>query len=610
MLVYEYIPNGTLMDSLSGKSGIRLDWMGRLKATLGAARGLVYLHEHANPSIIHRDIKSNNILLDESFNAKVADFGLSKSELDSGRNSVTTQVKGTLGYLDPEYYMSQQLTKKSDVYSFGVVMLELITARRPIERGKHIVGEVRKAMDKTKDLYNLHEIIDPFIGLGKSLKGLEEFVNLAMRCVEESGDKRPTMDEVVKEIEKIMQLAGMNLSADSEPSSANYVEVSKGSSHHPYNSDAFSYSSLGQPRSAPLLLNYQPLIGNFLEGPTVPRAQEVRVEPTTLYVAHPATLATPPENLDLIPTGEVSEMAPPIDPYELMGKKSKGKGKAKQGAQAKKQRRAIYEVIALEQEPQSADSESAAREELAQPPPIVENDKPEVVSEPPPRAKRARTEGEPSYLSSPSSSDDVWALELMVGQRPITIRDIVLDTSNVEHSAKVAHALAAATCLPGDFQAWTICPQAEYSAISPAGLSWAFELTKCLKEKEAEHVKAIAVVMENATANYTSLEQEHQKAIHNMKEAEEQARTEAEQKAKMAAEVAELQEKVKLQGVFNRGFRDGWKLALKRANVPSFSEMYLRDNTPLPYPEASLKETDDEGEDEEEDDETEEAGTE
>jgi serine/threonine protein kinase len=80
----------------AGKSGIRLDWMGRLKATLGAARGLVYLHEHANPSIIHRDIKSNNILLDESFNAKVADFGLSKSELDSGRNSVTTQVKGTL----------------------------------------------------------------------------------------------------------------------------------------------------------------------------------------------------------------------------------------------------------------------------------------------------------------------------------------------------------------------------------------------------------------------------------------------------------------------------------------------------------------------------------
>uniref|UniRef100_A0A2N9H8V4 non-specific serine/threonine protein kinase n=1 Tax=Fagus sylvatica TaxID=28930 RepID=A0A2N9H8V4_FAGSY len=227
MLVYEYIPNGTLMDSLSGKSGIRLDWMGRLKATLGAARGLVYLHEHANPSIIHRDIKSNNILLDESFNAKVADFGLSKSELDSERNSVTTEVKGTLGYLDPEYYMTQQLTKKSDVYSFGVVMLELITARRPIERGKYIVGEVRKAMDKTKDLDNLHEIIDPFIGLGKSLKGLEEFVDLAMRCVEESGDKRPTMDEVVKEIEKIMQLAGMNLSADSEPSPANYVEVSK-----------------------------------------------------------------------------------------------------------------------------------------------------------------------------------------------------------------------------------------------------------------------------------------------------------------------------------------------------------------------------------------------
>ncbi|XP_050264962.1 leucine-rich repeat receptor protein kinase HPCA1-like isoform X2 [Quercus robur] len=242
MLVYEYIPNGTLMGSVSGKSGIRLDWMGRLKVTLGAARGLVYLHEHANPPIIHRDIKSNNILLDESFNAKVADFGLSKSEFDSERNSVTTQVKGTLGYLDPEYYMTQQLTKKSDVYSFGVVMLELITARKPIQRGKYIVVEVRNAINKSKDLYNLHEILDPFIGLGKNLEGLEEFVDLAMRCVADSGDRRPTMDEVVKEIENIMKLSGMNPSADSEPTTANYYEASRSSSHHSSSNDVFGYS--------------------------------------------------------------------------------------------------------------------------------------------------------------------------------------------------------------------------------------------------------------------------------------------------------------------------------------------------------------------------------
>ncbi|KAK4558815.1 hypothetical protein RGQ29_008180 [Quercus rubra] len=241
MLVYEYIPNGTLMGSVLGKSGIRLDWMGRLKVALGAARGLVYLHEHANPPIIHRDIKSNNILLDECFNAKVADFGLSKSEFDGERNSVTTQVKGTLGYLDPEYYMTQQLTKKSDVYSFGVVMLELITARKPIQQGKYIVIEVRKAIDKSKDLYNLHEILDPFIGIGKNLEGLEEFVDLAMRCVADSRDKRPSMDEVVKEIENIMKLFGMNLSADSEPTTTNYCEASKSSSHHPSSNDVFGY---------------------------------------------------------------------------------------------------------------------------------------------------------------------------------------------------------------------------------------------------------------------------------------------------------------------------------------------------------------------------------
>ena len=131
------------------------------------------------------------------------------------------------GYLDPEYYMTQQVTKKSDVYSFVVVMLELRTARKPIQQGKYIVVEVRNAMDKTEDLYNLHNILDPFIGMGKNLEGLEEFVNLAMRCVADSEDKRPTMDEVVKEIENIMKLSGKNLSADSESTTTNLYEANK-----------------------------------------------------------------------------------------------------------------------------------------------------------------------------------------------------------------------------------------------------------------------------------------------------------------------------------------------------------------------------------------------
>ncbi|KAM3714949.1 hypothetical protein ACJW31_01G372100 [Castanea mollissima] len=242
MLVYEYVPNGSLKDNLSGKSGFRLDWMRRLKIALGAARGLAYLHELANPPIIHRDIKSTNILLDEHLNAKVSDFGLSKPMGEGEKGHVSTQVKGTMGYMDPEYYMTQQLTEKSDIYSFGVVMLELITARMPIERGKYIVRVVQTAIDRTKDLYNLQEILDPIISLQTSLKGLEKFVDLAMRCVEELGGNRPTMGDVVKEIENVMHMVGLNPNAESASTSASYEDVSKGNSGHPYNNEDFKYS--------------------------------------------------------------------------------------------------------------------------------------------------------------------------------------------------------------------------------------------------------------------------------------------------------------------------------------------------------------------------------
>ncbi|KAJ9687773.1 hypothetical protein PVL29_016301 [Vitis rotundifolia] len=243
MLVYEFVPSGSLKESLSGKSGIRLDWRKRLKVALGSARGLAYLHELAEPPIIHRDIKSNNILLDERLNAKVADFGLCKLLTDSEKGHVTTQVKGTMGYLDPEYYMSQQLTEKSDVYSFGVLMLELISARKPIERGKYIVKEVKIVMDKTKDLYNLQGLLDPT--LGTTLGGFNKFVDLALRCVEESGADRPTMGEVVKEIENIMQLAGLNPIIESSSASASYEESSTGTSSHPYGNNSAFDNSVG-----------------------------------------------------------------------------------------------------------------------------------------------------------------------------------------------------------------------------------------------------------------------------------------------------------------------------------------------------------------------------
>ena len=125
-------------------------------------------------------------------------------------------------------------------------MLEIITARRPIERGKYIVKEVKEAMDKTKDLYNLHELLDPT--LGTALGGFNNYVDLALKCVEESGADRPTMGEVVKEIENIMQLAGLNTNTGTPSGSASY-ESSKGTSRHPYAYDPSFDNSVGYPPS-------------------------------------------------------------------------------------------------------------------------------------------------------------------------------------------------------------------------------------------------------------------------------------------------------------------------------------------------------------------------
>lgn len=214
---------------------------------------------------------------------------------------------------------------------------------------------------------------------------------------------------------------------------------------------------IGQPRSAPLLLGYTPLIGDFLEGPTVPRSQEVRVEPSALFEAQPATTDIPSEHPNLIPTGQVLEMAP-VDPFELMGKKAKGRKKADQSGQPKKPRKAIFEVIALKQSTERAEFDSAAREEPTQPPQVVELDEPEVVAKQPPKVKRARTEVEASELPSSSSAGEVWALELRAKKRLITTQDSLLGTSNADLLARVAHGLGATVCLPEDIRAWSVMP--------------------------------------------------------------------------------------------------------------------------------------------------------
>eukprot|EP00250_Pteridium_aquilinum_P017576 c23693_g1_i2 orf=419-3313(+) len=206
MLVYEFMENGTLRDHLNVSSKESLSFPMRLQIALGAAKGILYLHTEANPPIYHRDIKASNILLDGKRRSKVADFGLSKlaptAELEGDAGGhVSTVVKGTPGYLDPEYFLTHKLTDKSDVYSFGVVLLELITGMQPISHGKNLVREVNLSYEAGMML----KIVDSRMGSYPS-ECLQPLVRLAISCCKDDTDSRPSMSEVVRELETIWRL--------------------------------------------------------------------------------------------------------------------------------------------------------------------------------------------------------------------------------------------------------------------------------------------------------------------------------------------------------------------------------------------------------------------
>ncbi|XP_028783508.1 wall-associated receptor kinase-like 20 [Neltuma alba] len=209
LLVYEYVPNGTLYDHLHNTNKwAPLRWHRRLKIAHQTAEGLSYLHNSAIPRIFHRDIKSSNILLDHNLNAKVSDFGLSKLAL-SEASHITTCAQGTLGYLDPEYYLNFQLTDKSDVYSFGVVLLEILTSKKALDFGRdeedvNLVVLVKRAMKNT----TLMEVIDPMVKMGASKSELDSIKTLgclAIACLDEQRQNRPSMKDAADEIEHILQ---------------------------------------------------------------------------------------------------------------------------------------------------------------------------------------------------------------------------------------------------------------------------------------------------------------------------------------------------------------------------------------------------------------------
>ncbi|MCL7049992.1 hypothetical protein MKW94_022074 [Papaver nudicaule] len=276
ILVYEYMHNGTLRDHIHGSGNQKqLDWLSRLSIAEDAAKGLEYLHSGCNPSIIHRDVKTSNILLDINMRAKVSDFGLSR-QTDENFTHVSSVACGTVGYLDPEYYRNQQLTEKSDVYSFGVVLLELISGRKPFSAQDYgpewnIIHWVLLLLPigivylifKTNNFNNLifyflqarsliHKgdvtsIVDPKLAGKIKLECLWRIAEIAILSVEQYGVSRPKMQEIVLAIQETIKIEKENrkrnhLAAASHEDGSDILQDSSSSSH-PINIESLDLST-------------------------------------------------------------------------------------------------------------------------------------------------------------------------------------------------------------------------------------------------------------------------------------------------------------------------------------------------------------------------------
>ncbi|KAL5171697.1 putative serine/threonine-protein kinase [Glycine soja] len=203
MLVYEYVNNGNLEQWLHGDAGpvSPMTWDIRMNIILGTAKGLAYLHEGLEPKVVHRDVKSSNILIDRQWNPKVSDFGLAKL-LSADHSYVTTRVMGTFGYVAPEYACTGMLTEKSDVYSFGILIMEIITGRSPVDYSKpqgevNLIEWLKSMVGNRKS----EEVVDPKIAEKPSSRALKRALLVALRCVDPDAAKRPKIGHVIHMLE-------------------------------------------------------------------------------------------------------------------------------------------------------------------------------------------------------------------------------------------------------------------------------------------------------------------------------------------------------------------------------------------------------------------------
>ncbi|XP_052172805.1 probable serine/threonine-protein kinase PBL3 [Diospyros lotus] len=204
LLVYEFMPKGSLENHLFRRGPQPLPWATRMKVAIGAAKGLCFLHD-AEEQVIYRDFKASNILLDADFNAKLSDFGLAKAGPTGDRTHVSTQVMGTHGYAAPEYVATGRLTAKSDVYSFGVVLLELLSGRRAVDKSKsgveqNLVGWAKPYLDDKRKLFR---IMDTKLGGQYPQKGAHGAATLALQCLCTEAKLRPRMSEVLARLEQL-----------------------------------------------------------------------------------------------------------------------------------------------------------------------------------------------------------------------------------------------------------------------------------------------------------------------------------------------------------------------------------------------------------------------